>query len=125
MFRLLYRGERDAFVPIDDNDEHGESGNIDINNSSRPINQPNSQQNNQLKISEQPPILSVEPKLSNNNRLSKDLISPLNNNIEELSSAAEECSPPGVVSECSIISTTSDSSYSTSSIYYTTNITIE
>jgi len=106
MFRLLYRGERDAFVPIN-NDEHDESGDIDINGP-RPMHQPNSQQNNQ-----QPPLLSVEPKLSNNNKLYKELISPLNNNnIEEL---AEECSPPGVVSECSIISTTSDSSYSTSS----------
>ena len=110
MFRLLYRGERDAFVPID-NDEHDESGDIDINGSKHIHQQPNnSEQNNQ-----QPPLLSVEPKLSNNNnKLSKELISPLNNNIEDFS-RAEECSPPGVVSECSIISTTSDSSYSTTS----------
>ena len=59
MFRLLYRGERDAFIP-NDNDEHDESGGININGS-RPIHQPNSEHNTQ-----QPPLLSVEPKLSNN-----------------------------------------------------------
>ena len=78
-FRLpLYRGERDAFLPIED-----------INNGC-------------TSLSTQPPLQSVEPRLSTNGQ--HPLISPLSNNINH--TVAETSNTPSVISS-------SDSSYST------------
>ena len=91
-FRLpLYRGERDAFLPIEDI--------IDNGCTSLSTHKNISEQQQQ-----QPPLLSVEPRLSTNGE--HPLISPLNDNNNINHQVMESSNTPSVISS-------SDSSYST------------
>ncbi|KAL7541603.1 hypothetical protein ACHAXR_011067 [Thalassiosira sp. AJA248-18] len=131
VFRLpLYRGERDAFLPIDNKNNHyieedgsrnsALCGEPTTDHHQRLLQQQQNEQQSTTTTSPLPLLLSVEPKLSNNNNSnSKSAASPANRQLlfSPVSDAAERPpetpekdnsnnSPPSVISS-------SDSSYGT------------